>query len=263
MVCDGFRDAREERLPGTIHKWGPGVELVVGSELRKAGYIPEVQDGDLFVLGNASPRVRDALEAGRPHEMPIGQWLRHLHDLAQSELRLVRFQEHGDPLSAFANVKDSESVLKFVAKFGFPVDAAFRAFVVGELSADEIPESIRITVARPLARVSAIIEEAQMVRTISRLTDGTRGAVIESRDLQRLEDSIRRFANREGLPQLTPKDSLRMFGQGEVAAPGLGQVWDLALRVADARFRRVCPPKGSLSSTVASFEPQSILGLIY
>jgi hypothetical protein len=54
---DGFRDAREERIPGTIHKWGPGVELVVGSELRRAGYIPDVQDGDLFVLGNMSPRV--------------------------------------------------------------------------------------------------------------------------------------------------------------------------------------------------------------
>jgi hypothetical protein len=95
------------------------------------------------------------------------------------------------------------------------------------------------------------------------LRDGTRGAVIESRELQRLEDSIRRFANREGLPQLSPKESLRMFGQGVAAAPELEQVWDLALRVAEARFRRVCPPKGSLSSTVASFEPQSILGLIY
>lgn len=260
---DGFRDAREERLPGTIHKWGPGVELIMGSELRKAGYIPDVQDGDLFVLGNMSPRVQAALEAGRPHEVPIGQWLRHLHDLSQSEFRLVRFREHDDPLSAFANVEDSESALKFVAKFGFPINAAFGAFVVGELSADEIPEPVRITVARPLARVSAIIEEAQLIRTLSRLRDGTRGAAIESRKLQRLEASIRRFANREGLPQLAPKDSLRTFGQGEEAAPELEQVWDLALRVADARFRRVCPPKGSLSSTVASFEPQSILGLIY
>lgn len=94
---DGIRDAREERLPGTIRKWGPGVELVMGPELRRAGCIPDVQDGDLFVLGNMSPRVQAALEAGKSHEVPMGQWLRHLHDLTQSEFRLVRFREDDDP----------------------------------------------------------------------------------------------------------------------------------------------------------------------
>lgn len=54
-----------------------------------------------------------------------------------------------------------------------------------------------------------------------------------------------------------------MFGQGEEVPPELRQVWESRTQGTDARFLGVCPPKGSLNSTAASFEPQSILGLIY
>jgi hypothetical protein len=102
-----------------------------------------------------------------------------------------------------------------------------------------------------------------MIRALSRLRDGTRGAVIHPREFREIEVIIRRFANQEGLPQLTVEDSLREFGDGTAPARTLEQVWKIALREADARFRRLCPPKGSLSKPIAAFEPQSILGLVY
>lgn len=236
--------------------------MVSGSELRRAGYIPNVQDGDQFVLGNMSPRVQAVIEAGKPAEVPVGQWLRHLHDLAHFEHRLVRFRQNDDPLSEFCDVEDEEAACQFVARYGFPVNGAFGVFAVGEVKIAESPWPVQVTISRPLARIPDIIEEAGLFREISRLREVRRAHTIHSTELQRIELAIRRFANREMLPQLDAEDSSRLFDPTNVPATA-ESVWKLALTVADARFRRLCPPKGSLESTLATYEPQSILGLIY
>ena len=259
---DGFRDAVPEKFPGELMKWREKLTIYLGAELKKAGYVQAVDPDEAFILGGLSAVVLETMRSGVPEDSLPGQWVRHLHDLSQLSWQRVRLNEKSNPLADLANVNDSESALRFVKRYGFPVAHHFGLFESEAFSRANPSQNILFALPRPVASVDAILLEANFLRAIARLKEAQRREVAAT-TLREIERVVRLFAEKERLPAMTLDESLRLSKQGETAPPSVEGLWTVALQVADSRLNRLVRPSNALRTNPVVYEAHSILGFIY
>ncbi len=259
---DGFRDAIPEKFPGVLHKWRERITIVTGEELKNLGYHQPVAPADAFLLGELSPMVLETIQAGNPPDADPGKWVRHLHDLTQQSWQRVRFNDQSNPLADLANVRDSESALRFVKRYGFPTSHYVGLFEFEATSDGDRTKPIVFALPRPVASINDILQEARFLRSIARLID-SRNRELPAVELREIEKSINDFAATERLPAMTLEGSLRLFQAGKTNPPSVEELRETALLAADARINRLVRPSNTLKTNPVVFEAHSILGFIY